>query len=86
MPSAKHVPQPDAAVIDSGVALLEGGASLALGLKPKLGAASIVGFLAAVTPTIHNFWRDDHPGERMHNMADFSKESRAAQRRSSIGR
>lgn len=70
---AKHVPQPDAAVIASGIALLAGGTSLALGLKPKLGAASVIGFLAAVTPTIHNFWRDEDPGERMHNMVDFSK-------------
>jgi hypothetical protein len=33
----------------------------------------IVGFLAAVSPTIHNFWRDADPNERRHNMVDFAK-------------
>lgn len=47
---AKHIPAPDAAVIASGVALVAGGTSLALGLKPKVGAAPIVGFPAAVSP------------------------------------
>jgi putative oxidoreductase len=70
---AKHVPAPDAAVIASGIALVAGGTSLALGLKPKFGAASVVGFLAAVTPSIHNFWADADPNQRQNNMAHFGK-------------
>ena len=70
---AKHIPAPDAAVIASGVALVAGGASLALGLKPKFGAASVIGFLAAVTPSIHNFWGDADPNQRQNNMAHFGK-------------
>jgi len=70
---AKHVPAPDAAVIASGIALVAGGASLALGLKPKFGAASVEGFLAAVTPSIHNFWADADPNQRQNNMAHFGK-------------
>ncbi len=42
---AKHVPQPDLAVTVSGIAMLAGGASIVLGVKPKLGAAAIIGFL-----------------------------------------
>jgi putative oxidoreductase len=70
---AKHIPLPDAAVIASGVALVAGGASIALGLKPKFGAASLVGFLVAVTPSIHNFWSDGDPNQRQNNMAHFGK-------------
>jgi uncharacterized membrane protein YphA (DoxX/SURF4 family) len=70
---AKKIPKPDAAVIATGVALIAGGASLALGLKPKFGAASVIGFLAAVTPTMHNFWKDRNENEKMHNMVDFTK-------------
>ena len=70
---SKHVPVPDAAVIASGLALVAGGASIALGIKPKLGSASIATFLVAVTPTIHNFWRDGNSREKQHNIVDFAK-------------
>jgi putative oxidoreductase len=69
---AKKVPYPDAAVIASGVALIAGGASIALGVKPKFGAASIVGFLTAVTPTMHAFWSGS-ANERQNNMVHFGK-------------
>jgi len=45
---------PDAGVIAT-VALTVGGASIVLGVKPKLGAAAIIGFLAGVSPIMHNF-------------------------------
>ena len=70
---AKRVPKPDAAVIATGVALLAGGSSLALGLKPKWGAASLIGFLATVSPMMHNFWKDEDPTQRQKNMIDFTK-------------
>jgi putative oxidoreductase len=70
---AKKVPKPDAAVIATGVALTVGGASVLLGIKPKLGTLAIIGFLGGVSPFIHNFWKDEDPGERMHNMVDFTK-------------
>src|SRR5579862_7174673 len=52
---AKKVPKPDAAVIATGVALTVGGASVLLGIKPKLGTLAIIGFLGGVSPFIHNF-------------------------------
>lgn len=70
---SKHVPKPGAAVIASGIALIAGGTSLALGLKPKWGAASVIGFLAAASPTMHRFWSEEKPSERMHDIADFGK-------------
>ena len=70
---AKGVPVPNLAVAASGVTLILGGASILLGVKPKLGAAALVGFLAGVSPVMHNFWADQDPSERMHNMVDFTK-------------
>jgi len=70
---AKQVPKPDAAVIATGVALLAGGSSLALGLKPKWGAASLIGFLATVSPMMHNFWKEEDPATRQNNMIHFTK-------------
>jgi uncharacterized membrane protein YphA (DoxX/SURF4 family) len=69
----KGVPLPDFAIAATGVALLIGGASLLLGIKPRVGALSIAGFLAGVSPVMHNFWKSKNPEQRMHDMVDFSK-------------
>jgi uncharacterized membrane protein YphA (DoxX/SURF4 family) len=50
---SKNVPQPEAMVAASGVLLLAGGASILLGIKPKYGAAAIIGFLLGVSPVMH---------------------------------
>ena len=71
--SSKNVPKPEFAVVASGVALLLGGASLLLGVKPKLGAATVAGFLAGVSPVMHDFWRAEDPNQRMNDMINFSK-------------
>ena len=70
---AKKVPKPELAVVGSGVALIVGGASILLGVKPKLGALAIMGFLAGVSPTMHDFWRIEDQGQRMNEMVNFSK-------------
>jgi len=70
---AKKVPMPDVAVTASGVMLLAGGASILLGVKPRLGALAIIGFLAGVSPTMHDFWRAEDPSQRMNDMINFSK-------------
>jgi len=69
---AKGVPKPDAAVRATGAVLIAGGTSILLGLKPKLGAAAIVGFLAAVSPIMHDFWNEDAE-QRMNDMINFTK-------------
>lgn len=69
----KNVPMPDIAVIASGAALIVGGASVLLGIKPKIGAAAVAGFLAGVSPVMHNFWEQDVPQQRQMDMIQFSK-------------
>ncbi len=71
--AAKNVPAPDLAVIASGVALTLGGASILLGVKPKLGAAALIGFLAGVSPIMHDFWKIEDPEKRTGEMINFAK-------------
>lgn len=75
---SKGVPNPELAVALSGVPLIIGGASLLLGVKPKLGAAAILGFLAGVSPIMHDFWRNEDPNERQSNMINFMKNAALA--------
>lgn len=70
---AKNVPNPELAVTASGVALTVGGASIILGVKPHLGALAILGFLAAVSPTMHDFWTAGDPQQKQNDMIHFSK-------------
>ena len=69
----KNVPMAEAAVAATGVALIAGGASILLGVKPKLGAAAIAGFLIGVSPVMHDFWSIEDPSQRMNEMINFSK-------------
>lgn len=70
---AKGVPKPDLAVKATGAAMLIGGASLLLGIKPKLGAMALIGFLAGVSPIMHDFWRAEDPQQRMNDQINFFK-------------
>jgi putative oxidoreductase len=71
--AAKRVPKADLAVQLTGAALIAGGASILLGVKPRLGTAAIVGFLAGVTPVMHDFWKEENPELRMNSMVNFTK-------------
>lgn len=70
---SKGVPKPELAVTLSAVPLLIGGTSILLGVKPKLGAMAILGFLAGVSPVMHDFWRNEDPNERQINEVMFLK-------------
>jgi putative oxidoreductase len=70
---AKGVPKPNAAVAVTGGLLIVGGTSILLGIKPKLGAAAIIGFLAGVSPLMHDFWRAEDPNQRQNDMINFAK-------------
>jgi putative oxidoreductase len=70
---SKNVPMPDLAVDLTGAAMVAGGASILLGVKPKLGTAAIAGFLAGVSPIMHNFWQHEDPEQRMNDMINFTK-------------
>jgi uncharacterized membrane protein YphA (DoxX/SURF4 family) len=71
--AAKNVPQPEAAVVTTGVMLALGGTSLLLGLKPKLGALAILGFLVGVSPVMHDFWKHEDPNQRQAELINFMK-------------
>lgn len=70
---SKGIPAPRLGVVISGLLLVVGGLSLALGAYPVVGAAAIVGFFAVTTPTMHAFWRVEVPQERQAEMTDFLK-------------
>jgi putative oxidoreductase len=70
---SKNVPMAEAVVVATGVTLIAGGTSILLGIKPRLGTAAIAGFLAGVSPVMHNFWNIQDPQQRMNEMINFSK-------------
>ncbi len=70
---AKNVPNPEQAVTASGVAMAVGGASIILGVKPRIGTLAIIGFLAAASPMMHDFWTAEDPQQRQNDLIHFSK-------------
>jgi len=70
--AAKNVPMPDLAVKGTGVALIVGGTSILLGVKPRLGTAAIVGFLAGVSPVMLPFWSEQGE-QRTNDLMNFTK-------------
>jgi uncharacterized membrane protein YphA (DoxX/SURF4 family) len=71
--AAKKVPVPDVAVLGSGALLVAGGASLILGIRPRLGSLAILSFLAGVSPVMHDFWKKEDASERMQEMMNFTR-------------
>lgn len=70
--AAKKVPKPDLVVKATGAMLVLGGTSILLGIKPKLGTLAVIGFLAGVSPVMHDFWNEDAE-QRMNDMINFTK-------------
>ncbi len=70
---AKGVPAGELAVKLSAIPLIVGGASLLLGVKPKVGTMAILGFLAGVSPIMHDFWRQEEPNQRQNEIINFAK-------------
>ena len=71
--AAKNVPMPDVAVTASGALLMLGGASVLLGVKPKVGTLAIMAFLAGVSPVMHDFWATQDSERRQNDMVHFMK-------------
>jgi putative oxidoreductase len=71
--ASKNVPKPDIAVRATGAMLIAGGASILLGIKPKIGTAAVIGFLTGVSPVMHDFWKQQQPEQRMTEMINFTK-------------
>ena len=70
--AAKKVPKPDLVVKATGAMLVVGGTSILLGIKPKLGTLAVLGFLAGVSPVMHDFW-NEQAEQRMNDMINFTK-------------
>ena len=71
--SAKQVPNPQQSVTLSGALLIGAGASLILGVKPKLGALGAAGFLAVASAQFHDFWNVDDAQQKQADLIQFSK-------------
>lgn len=71
--ASKGIPAAEVAVVGTGVAMTVGGASILLGVKPKIGTLAILGFLAGVSPIMHNFWKHEDPQMRQNEMINFAK-------------
>jgi uncharacterized membrane protein YphA (DoxX/SURF4 family) len=69
----KNIPNPELAVLASGALIAVGGASFMLGLKPRWGALSIIGFLAAASPLFHDFWNEQEGQAKQQQQINFSK-------------
>ena len=70
--ASKGVPAPELAVLGTGLLLLVAGASILLGLFPRVGLACAAIFFIGVTPMMHNFWAV--PAEQqMGEMINFTK-------------
>jgi putative oxidoreductase len=70
---SKGVRWPKLAVLGTGAMMLAGGLSLLTGVKPKLGAGLVTGFLAGVTPQMHDYWNASDQMQRMNDMVNFTK-------------
>ena len=70
---SKGVPWPTLAVLGTGAMLVAGGLSLVTGVKPKLGAGLVTGFLAGVTPQMHDYWNAGDQWQRMNDKVNFTK-------------
>lgn len=71
--ASKGVPEPEAAVVGTGALMTMGGASILLGIKPKLGTLAVITFLAGATPLMHDFWNAQDPNQRQNDMISFMK-------------
>jgi len=70
---SKNVSMPDIAVPLSGAMILLGGASIITGFRPAIGTAAVIGFLAAASPKMHDFWHQQDPTQQMNETIHFSK-------------
>ena len=71
--AAKQVSNPSQSVQISGAVLAASGASLLLGIKPRLGALGVLGFLAAVSPLFPDYWNVEDPQQKQAELIQFSK-------------
>lgn len=71
--TSKGVPYGRLAVLGSGLLLVLGGLSVAVGVYPIVGGAFVALFMLVVTPVMHDFWTIHDPDERQNQMTQFLK-------------
>ena len=71
--ASKGVKWPTVAVLGTGTMLVLGGLSVLTGVRPKIGASLIAGFLLAVSARMHDFWNVEDPQQQMQEFVNFSK-------------
>lgn len=71
--AAKGVPMANVMVILTGIMILAGGLSVALGYKAKIGALLLVIFLIPTTFMMHNFWAVEDAMQSQIEMIMFMK-------------
>ena len=71
--AAKNVQYPKESVQVSGAVMALSGASLLLGLRPRLGALGVLGFLGAASPMFHDYWNIADPQQKQAELIQFSK-------------
>ena len=71
--ASKGVPAAQLAVLATGLMMLLGGLSIALGVQPTWGVVLITVFLIPATMMMHNFWADTDPMARLNNFINFQK-------------
>jgi putative oxidoreductase len=71
---AKGAPAPELTVPMSGLMILAGGISIALGLWADIGALLIVTFLIPTATIMHAYWKIDDPQARNADAAHFYKD------------
>ena len=71
--ASKGIPAARVAVLGSGVLIVLGGLSIALGLRPTWGIIALTVFLVPTSLTMHNFWADTDPSARLNNLINFQK-------------
>ena len=70
---AAGLPEPELLVRLNGVAMTIGGVALALGIKPRLASALLIGCLVPTTVVGHAFWKVEDPAARGLQRTNFVK-------------
>jgi len=70
---AYNAPAPELLVPLSGGVIVAGGLMIVLGIWADLGALLVGGFLLAITPIMHAYWKEQDPQMRAMQQAMFMK-------------
>lgn len=73
--ASRGVPMPVASTVVSGVVMLAGAVSVAVGLWADLGALALAGFSFSAAVLMHGFWKESDPQAQMMEQTQFLKDT-----------